>query len=130
MDQVICDICGVMKPVVGDCPTCKELFQLNDVSQPVEQIPMQQVYAKPSNTYTMTLANGSYLEVYMYSITKIVVFLKDSNGNHISSEEFSDMEKFKVTVNTLKQVIAEELKKLEEYKKMISDLGFEEIKED
>jgi hypothetical protein len=126
MEQVICEICGVMKPVNGECVTCKEFFQMGESSKPVEQIPMQQSYAKPTNTYTSKLDNGQSLDVYMYGVNKIVAFLKDINGNHISSEEFSDIEKFKTTVINLKKIIADELKKLEEYKAMISELGFDE----
>jgi len=132
MEQVICGKCGVMKPVNGDCQTCKDLFPNGDDIQPMEQIPVpqipmpQQVYVKPSNTYTTKLENGKSLDVYMYGVNKIVAFLKDVNGETISSEEFSDMDKFKTTVINLKKIIADELKKLEEYKAMISELGFEE----
>lgn len=130
MEQVICKMCGVMKPLNGECETCKSLFQHENATlAPVEQIPVQQAYNKPSNTYTMNLDNGSTIDVYMYGVNKIVAFLKDANGAHVSSEEFSDIEKFKATVISLKTIIAEELKKLEEYKKLIGELGFEEIDE-
>lgn len=136
MNQVICNMCGVMKTMNEECPTCKSYFQAETnpnatVTIPsVEPTQIQSAYTKPLNTYTTKLANGSSIEVYMYSATRIVAFLKDTNGVAVSSEEFKDIKTFQKTVETLKDTIANELKQLEECRKLMEELGFAELADD
>jgi len=138
MDKVICNICGVMKNVNSECLTCKEIFQLNgDTSEkpltqalvpqiPVPQIPMPQP-TPPVDSYTMTFDNSKVLDVFMYSPTKILAIFKDENGNRLNSEEFTNITKFKETVQLLKELIARELAQIEEYKNTFIELGFDKL---
>ena len=150
--KVTCEICGMMKYLGEECKACKEIFQLPETNRPapivvpqvpqvqmppVQQIPIPQqipqpildpyANAKPMKEYVLKLDNGSYLEVMMYSATKIVAYLRDEGGITISIETFADVKSFQTAVEQLKQAIAEEIKKIEECKSLFEELGFEEI---
>jgi hypothetical protein len=133
-DIIRCNVCGALKKNVSDeCIACREIFKIESplpvspMSPSTTLIQHSQIYGTPLEEYTMPLDNGKSIVVHVYGANKIIAYLKDIDGNHIRTEEFSDIAKFKETVQALKDQIHNEKAQLEAFKKVFSELGFVNI---